>query len=65
MGEPLTCPAVTWRRSRTAAASSSKTSTVVSQPMQASVMLYALTYVAVNLVVDVLYAVVDPRIQYS
>lgn len=33
--------------------------------LQASVLLLATTYVVVNLIVDVLYAVVDPRIRYD
>lgn len=33
--------------------------------VQASIMVIALTYIAVNLITDVLYAWVDPRIQYK
>ena len=33
--------------------------------VQASVLLLAVTYVAVNLVVDVLYVFIDPRIGYA
>jgi len=33
--------------------------------MQGSILLIALTYIAVNLITDLVYAVVDPRIQYE
>ena len=33
--------------------------------MQGSILLIALTYIAVNLITDVVYAIVDPRIQYE
>lgn len=33
--------------------------------MQGSILLIALTYIAVNLITDVVYAVVDPRIRYE
>jgi peptide/nickel transport system permease protein/oligopeptide transport system permease protein len=35
------------------------------QQIQASVILLASTYVMVNLIVDVLYAWIDPRIRYG
>ena len=33
--------------------------------IQALVLVYAITFVLVNLLVDVLYAVLDPRIRYQ
>jgi peptide/nickel transport system permease protein len=33
--------------------------------VQASILLLATTYVVVNLIVDVLYSVIDPRIRYG
>jgi ABC-type dipeptide/oligopeptide/nickel transport system permease component len=33
--------------------------------VQASILLLATTYVIVNLIVDVLYGVIDPRIRYG